>query len=239
MVDLTNQRRLAANLLKCGGHRVWINENRLEDVAGAVTRSDIRRLIASGAIQKKQKKGISGGRALYRKLQKRKGRRMGPGTRKGGPHVKFPKKRRWIKIIRPIRAHLVELKKAKAITVKNYRLLYRQAKGGMFKNKAHVDAQLRARNLLNDDAMKKLEKKWTERRTEQLKKSDELKQAALKARTDKSKKAKAEREYEGPGKKEKEGGEGKEERNGKGAKAADAEGEPKKVKKPKKTKEEE
>jgi hypothetical protein len=173
---------------------------------------------------------------------------MGPGTKKGGPHVKFPKKRRWIKIIRPIRAHLVELKEAKAIERKTYRLLYRQSKGGMFKSQGHLDAQLRARNLLNEDAMKKLEKRWTEQRKEQQKKSSELKQAAMKAKIDKRKKAKAERDDEGTEEKEGEEEEGgkeekeeKEEKRaeGKGAKAADAESEPKKVKKLKKTKEEE
>ena len=47
-MDLKNQKRMAAEILDCGYNRVWIDPNRAEDVADAITRADIRTAIASG-----------------------------------------------------------------------------------------------------------------------------------------------------------------------------------------------
>ncbi len=38
-MDLKNQKRMAAGILKCGGSRVKINPNRISDVADAITRA--------------------------------------------------------------------------------------------------------------------------------------------------------------------------------------------------------
>ena len=62
MVNLTNQRRVAASILKCGVNRVWIDSNRTEDVANAVTREDIRNLME---IEQYGVEGIITGKALY------------------------------------------------------------------------------------------------------------------------------------------------------------------------------
>ncbi len=78
-MNLKNQKRVAALILKCGETRVWIDPNRLEDASDAITRADIRTLIASGTITAVQKKGVSRGRAKYVKAQKRKGQQAGPG----------------------------------------------------------------------------------------------------------------------------------------------------------------
>lgn len=146
MVDLKNQRRMAADLLKCGVNRVWIDTNRTEDVAEAVTRTDVRSLIKEGAIKSKQKKGISRARIKHIQDQKHKGKRKGHGSRKGTKHSRFSKKRRWIQTIRPIRAMLREYRDQGRITAATYRKFYRHAKGGMFKSKAHLNAQLDAQN---------------------------------------------------------------------------------------------
>ncbi len=146
MVDLKNQRRMAADLLKCGVNRVWIDTNRTEDVAEAVTRTDVRSLIKEGAIKSKQKKGISRARIKHIQEQKHKGKRKGHGSRKGTKHSRFSKKRRWIQTIRPIRTMLREYRGQGRITAATYRKFYRHAKGGMFKSKAHLNAQLDAQN---------------------------------------------------------------------------------------------
>jgi len=82
-MNLKNQRRMAAQILKCGVNRVWIDPNRMEDVADAITRGDIRTQIASGAIKKLPKVGISKARRKHFKEQKEKGRRKGHGSRRG------------------------------------------------------------------------------------------------------------------------------------------------------------
>jgi large subunit ribosomal protein L19e len=62
MVDVSYQRRMAARILKCGLYRVWIDPDQIDEVAEAVTRGDIRRLISYRVIQKRQKLGVSRGR---------------------------------------------------------------------------------------------------------------------------------------------------------------------------------
>jgi len=150
-MDISNQKRMASDLLACGKHRVFMDPNRLEDISEAVTRGDIRRLIASGAISAKQKKGQSRGRALFRAAQKKKGRRRGSAHRKGAGNARFPKKQRWMARIRPIRAHLSELRDGGVIERSVYRVLYRQAKGGIFHNRSHLDTQLRLRGIVKGE----------------------------------------------------------------------------------------
>jgi large subunit ribosomal protein L19e len=148
LVNLLNQRRVAATMLKCGENRVWIDPNRTEDVSVAVTREDVRNLIKSGSIRAKQKHGTSRGRIRYAQSQRQKGKRKGQGSRKGAKYARFPKKRRWISTIRPIRTQLRELREQDMIERKTYRKFYLYAKGGMFKSKAHLMSHLKAENLI-------------------------------------------------------------------------------------------
>ena len=110
MTDLKNQRRMAAQLLKCGVNRVWMDPDRINEIEKAVTKSDIRVLINGKAIKAKQKKGISKGRKRFVMRQKKKGRRKGAGSRKGAKYARLPKKEKWIKTIRPLRALLRQLR---------------------------------------------------------------------------------------------------------------------------------
>jgi len=147
MVDLKNQRRVASTMLKCGENRVWIDPLRIEDVAEAVTRQDIRALIKTRAIRAKQKQGISSGRAKYIANQKKKGKRKGHGSRKGTKYARYPKKRRWINTIRPIRRKLKEYRDKGMIDAKTYRRFYMHAKGGMFKNTSHLELHMKQLNV--------------------------------------------------------------------------------------------
>jgi len=133
---------MAASILKCGINRVWMDPDRAEDATEAVTRNDIRGLINSGVIKALRKKGISKGRIRKRKMQKKKGRRKGIGSRGGTTYARLPKKRRWIQKIRPQRKMLKELRDKGEIDKKTYRKLYRHASGGMFKSKAHLKSHL-------------------------------------------------------------------------------------------------
>ena len=124
MTDLRNQRRLAASLLKCGENRVWMDPDRLEEIAKAVSRRDVQILINGGAVISKQKQGISNGRKKYRQHQKEKGRRRGQGSRKGKTFARFPRKERWMRTIRPLRAYLKQLRDEKKIDPHLYRNYY-------------------------------------------------------------------------------------------------------------------
>jgi large subunit ribosomal protein L19e len=145
---------MAASILKCGENRVWMDQDRLDEIAQAVTKDDIRVLINGDAIQSKQKKGISKGRKRYAKGQKEKGRRRGHGSRKGAKYARFPRKKRWIKTIRPLRALLRELRSNGAITPTTYRRYYLKAKGGEFRSRRHLKS-----HLIADGVMKESEEK--------------------------------------------------------------------------------
>jgi len=151
MTDLRNQRRMAAAILKCGNHRVWMDYDRLDEIAKAVTKDDIRLLIKGKAVKSRQIKGISSGRKKYIKKQKEKGRRKGHGSRKGAKYARFPKKERWIKTIRPIRSYLKTLRDDKKINASNYRKYYLKAKGGEFRSKHYLETRLISDGILKED----------------------------------------------------------------------------------------
>ena len=54
MTDLNGQSRLAAEILKIGQNRVWINPERMDDVEGAITREEVRKLIHEKTIVSRQ-----------------------------------------------------------------------------------------------------------------------------------------------------------------------------------------
>ena len=150
MTDLRNQRRMAASILKCGLHRVWMDSDRIDEIAKAVTRTDVKILINGGAIKSKQIQGISRGRKKFNQKQKEKGRRKGHGSRKGAKYARLPRKERWIRTIRPIRTYLRQLRDDKSIDKSIYRKYYRKAKGGEFRSKHHLKARLTSDGFLKE-----------------------------------------------------------------------------------------
>lgn len=146
-MDLKMQRRMASEIMKCGKERIWLDPAAMEEIGEAVTRGDVRSLINSKFIKKKQKKGISSGRKKHNMAQKKKGRRKGPGKRKGAKGAREPKKQKWMKTIRALRSQLRELKEQEKITPSIYRKYYRQAKGGMFKSRAHLLSHMKTEGV--------------------------------------------------------------------------------------------
>ena len=49
---------MAAVVLKCGIHRVWLDMERSADIENAISRDDIRALVEEGAIRARQVKGL-------------------------------------------------------------------------------------------------------------------------------------------------------------------------------------
>ncbi|ALV61939.1 LSU ribosomal protein L19e [Thermococcus sp. 2319x1] len=145
---LKMQRRIAAELLKCGENRVWIDPERIDDVKSAITREDIKRLINEGVIKKKPIKGQSRYRAKLRQEAKKKGRHRGHGSRKGKKTARMGKKERWIMTIRALRKELRKLKAEKKIDEHTYRNLYIKAKGGQFKSKHQLYLFLEEKEIL-------------------------------------------------------------------------------------------
>jgi len=147
-MNLKPQRRMAAEILKCGENRVYFDPYLIEDISLAITREDIRNLIKQGIIQKKYKQGISNYRKKVHHERKKKGRARGLGKRKGTKHARSPKKKNWIKRIRPLRRELKKLRDRKQITAANYRKLYKNAKGGMFTSVAQLNRYIKEKELI-------------------------------------------------------------------------------------------
>ncbi|MHA1673094.1 MAG: 50S ribosomal protein L19e [Promethearchaeota archaeon] len=135
-MNITAQKRLASEILKCGVHRVYVHPDYIDDVLMAITREDIKNLIKNKIITKRKKKGISRYRVKKAKEKKQKGRSRGNGSRKGVKTARSPSKRNWINRIRPLRRELKKLRSTERIEVTTYRTLYMKAKGGSFNSVA-------------------------------------------------------------------------------------------------------
>jgi large subunit ribosomal protein L19e len=151
MTDLRNQKRMAAEVLECGESRVWLDPLHADAIAEAVTRADIRKLVRKGYIKAAQSNGVSRGRARKLKQQKEGGRRKGPGSRKGAKGARDPRKRRWIRVVRPQRALLMELRDGKKITPAQYRHFRKRVKGGAYKSKATLVFHMKTEGVLKEE----------------------------------------------------------------------------------------
>jgi large subunit ribosomal protein L19e len=148
MPDLSNQRRMASLILKCGEGRVWLDPASQEELADAVTRADIRSAIRGRAIRALPIQGTSRARARRHAKELAKGRHQGAGSRRGTPSARVTGKERWMARIRAQRALLAELRDAKKISRPVYRSFYRRAKGGMYRSRAHLLLNLRLAGAL-------------------------------------------------------------------------------------------
>jgi large subunit ribosomal protein L19e len=147
VTSLKSQRRLAAQILKVGQGRVWIDPNRVEDVEAAITREEIRKLIHEGVIKPLKEKGVSRARARVVHEKKKEGLRRGSGSRSGAAQAKISKKEAWMNKVRALRKRLRELKANKIITESIYRKLYTMVKTGRFASIADMERYIKAHGL--------------------------------------------------------------------------------------------
>ena len=141
-MQLTNQKRLAAKILKCGENRVWVNPDYIDEIASSVQAEDIREFIEEGLIRAKAIKGTSRVRARTRLEQRRKGRQKGQGKRMGTSNARNPRKNRWMRTIRSQRRALKDLRDEEQINKSEYRRYYLKAKGGSYRSIAHMRSQM-------------------------------------------------------------------------------------------------
>ena len=146
-MSLKSQRRLAADILKVGEGRVWIDPERIDYVETAITREEIRKLIHEKVVKSLPEKGVSRARARVLAKKRKKGLRRGPGGKSGSARSKISKKQAWMNRIRPLRKRMCELKDSRAITESSYRKLYDMSESGVFESKADFERYIKTHDL--------------------------------------------------------------------------------------------
>ena len=148
---LNVQRRLAAQMLKCGKNRVKFDSGSLEEIKEAITKADIRHLRNTGLISKKRTLNTSKFWARKIKKQKSLGKRKGFGSRKGKKTARLDPKMAWMNKIRLQRNFIKSLRDSKKITTLGYHELYMKSKGGFFRSIRHLKLYTQERGIVKNE----------------------------------------------------------------------------------------
>ncbi len=141
MVDLSNKRRMAAQILGVGESRIRIDPDASEQLQDAITRESVRGWLSAGLIWTVPRKGNSRGRVrLRRKKSKLKGK--GQGSKKGAKGARIGKKSVWVARIRMLRRRLRVMRDRNEITNQQFRSLYQKIKGGQIRTKKRIEEEL-------------------------------------------------------------------------------------------------
>lgn len=139
-MDLRKAKELSAKILKIGVTKVYLDPKQSKRIEEAMTKDDLRGLIAERIISKRRLNLQSKGRSRVMAAKRKKGRKRGVGKRKGTQKSRTEGKAGWMKRVRAQRAMLKELRKTnpKAVETANYGDVYRKIKGGFFKGKNYL-----------------------------------------------------------------------------------------------------
>ena len=130
-MNLDKKRRLAARALGVGVNRIRFNNERLNDVKEAITKQDIRDLVADGALSVREVRGRSSGNVERVR------------RRAGSIKVRVGKQKRiYVKFMRKTRAYLSELRKQKTITREHFITLRKELKGRHINSKTHLKERI-------------------------------------------------------------------------------------------------
>src|SRR3989338_1075093 len=145
---MNSKKILAGKIMKVSPGKVRFAEGAEEEVKKAITRSDIRGLIAVGKVYENPQNYHSRAGARRNAAQKSKGRQQGRGSRKGRKFSIVDRKTNWVIKIRLQREFLKELRQKGLLNAQTYQMLRNKSKGGYFRNKRHIKLYLTEHNLI-------------------------------------------------------------------------------------------
>lgn len=122
----SSRKRLAAQILKVGTLKIWLDPLRLDDIKQAITRADIKDLIKDRAI--KVKPSVRRKKVVKKKKRGKGSIKMRVGNRKA----------KYVNRIRKIRVYLDKAYKKEEITRESKDKLRKLAKSGHFKTLRHL-----------------------------------------------------------------------------------------------------
>jgi large subunit ribosomal protein L19e len=137
VVNLRKKRELIARMMGLGVNRVRFEPDKLDDVADAITRENMQSLIKNGTVWTVKVKGTSRARA-EKKLNTRRKRGVGAGSKKGKKSARSGKKEVYVKKVRSLRRNLKLLKDRNEITRSVYWLIYKKVNGGQVRSLSHL-----------------------------------------------------------------------------------------------------
>ena len=140
-------KRLASKLLGAGQNRIRIKKEELGRAMEALTREDVRALVADGAVY-----AIP---AVGPRKKERKGRKS-RGSRKGKKFSRKPAKDAWMETVRSQRKYLNELVASGELPAEHRRYVYGKIKGRAFRGKKAMRTYLEENGMIEE---KKKEKK--------------------------------------------------------------------------------
>ncbi len=140
-MSVATVRRLCARIFDVGESRVRILDSKR--AAEALSAEDVRELVKEKVVVILASKGPSRKAARHKQSRLRKGRRRGPGSKKG---TSTSQKTLWIRKIRSQRKLLHALKPR--IAKGSFRKVYKMVKGNAFKNKRALSTYLTENKLL-------------------------------------------------------------------------------------------
>lgn len=130
-MDLGKKKQLASRALGVGMARVSFNNERLADIKEAITKQDIRDLVASGAIKVNAIKG-------RKTVEKRTSRKRAGKIRM----KRKPKNSDYMVLTRKFREYLKQLRMNKGISNENYRKVRSEIRARNFKNRIQLKERI-------------------------------------------------------------------------------------------------
>jgi large subunit ribosomal protein L19e len=131
-MKLEKKKELASRALLVGKNRIAFNINRLGEIKEAITKQDIKDLVADGAIIIKEIKG-------RRTIVKSTGRRRAGSIKK---KIK-PGKRAYIIRTRRMRSFLAQLRRKEKLSREAYLTLRKEIRASIFRDLSHLKERIK------------------------------------------------------------------------------------------------